>query len=137
MELEEYMTRHINEFRHYLGLHKLWTDQSLTAAAGLHARYLARKGELSHDGPGGSPLDRVKECGYIADIIAENVAMSSDISGPGAVFRGWVVSARHKANMLIKDAEDMGVAVATMDGVDYWVALFGARQKHYRLRRKK
>lgn len=128
MNSEDYMVKYINEFRIALGLGKLRTDQSLTAAAGLHARYLAREGKLTHTGKSGGPVDRAKECGFVAKLIAENVALAT-FGGPKTIFDGWCGSREHRINMLLKDAKGIGVATATVNGVDYWVALFGTREK--------
>ena len=108
----------------------LTLDATLGRAAGTHARDMARRGVLSHEGSDGSTVgDRVTRAGYPWRSVAENIA--SGQKDADDVVRTWLESPGHCANLMNPDMRDMGVAYAfdasSTDGI-YWVQVFAARR---------
>lgn len=100
----------INAYRKKHGLKALKLSPQLTEAAKAHSRDLAKWDRISHYGSDGSnPWDRVKRTGYRARLTAENVGTGQiDFN---EVMRGWEASPGHNKNLLMPDAEYMGVAL--------------------------
>lgn len=118
----------INAYRKKHGLKALRLDPSLTNAAKAHSRDLAKWDRISHFGSDGSnPWDRVKRTGYKARLAAENVGTGQvDIA---EVFKGWQQSAGHNKNLLLADAEHMGIALVTDPKTEFktfWTLVLGS-----------
>lgn len=118
----------INSYRKEKGLKPLRLDPALTNAAKAHSRDLAKWDRISHYGSDGSnPWDRVKRTGYNARLAAENVGTGQlDIA---EVFKGWQESPGHNKNLLLKDAEHMGIALVTDGKTEFktfWTLVLGA-----------
>lgn len=102
----------INAYRKQHGLKPVKLDSTLTNAAKAHSRDLAKWDRISHYGSDGSnPWDRVKRTGYNARLAAENVGTGQlDFA---EVMKGWQQSAGHNKNLLLADAEHIGIALVT------------------------
>jgi uncharacterized protein YkwD len=118
----------INAYRKRHGLKPLTLNVALTEAAKLHARDLARWDRISHYGSDGSnPWDRVKRVGYKAKVAAENVG-TGQISIE-EVLKGWEASPGHNKNLLLREAEHMGIALVQDPRTEFktfWTLLVGA-----------
>ena len=115
----------INAYRRSHGLKPVVLDQRLIQAAGTSARYQASRGRIGHSGPGGSrPWDRARSAGYSPHLTAENVA--SGQKSFGEAMRGWEHSPEHKRNLLLPDAEAVGVAVSYRGHRAYYTLVLGA-----------
>ncbi len=105
-------------------------NSTLDAVASAHARELAERGELSHEGRDGrSAADRVTDAGYRWQSVAENVAAGQ--TGAEQVVDTWLASAGHCANLMNARYSDTGVGVAVSDADDrgiYWVQVYAAPQ---------
>jgi uncharacterized protein YkwD len=100
----------VNAYRREKGLKPLKLNAELTSAAKNHSKDLAKWDRISHYGSDGSnPWDRVKRSGYNARLAAENVGTGQ--SSIEEVFKGWQDSPGHNKNLLLPDAEHMGVAL--------------------------
>jgi len=100
----------INAYRAEKGLKPLTLNALLTSAAKAHSRDLAKWDRISHFGSDGSnPWDRVKRAGYNARVAAENVGTGQVTFEE--VLRGWKESAGHNKNLLLTDADHMGIAL--------------------------
>jgi uncharacterized protein YkwD len=100
----------INSYRKLKGLKPLQLNAALTAAAKAHSRDLAKWDRISHFGSDGSnPWDRVKRSGYNAKLAAENVG-TGQVSFE-EVLKGWKDSPGHNKNLLLSDADHMGIAL--------------------------
>ncbi|QKV19329.1 CAP domain-containing protein [Oricola thermophila] len=104
----------VNALRREAGKPVLVADRALGRSALDHARYMARKGRMSHD----HFARRMRRHG-VSLPAAENVAEGwNDVD---SMFRSFEVSPKHRANML-GDFRRMGVAVARdRNGRAYWV----------------
>ncbi|MFM2422021.1 MAG: hypothetical protein RL291_551 [Pseudomonadota bacterium] len=100
----------INAYRKSKGLKPLQLNAQLTDAAKAHSQDLAKWDRISHFGSDGSnPWDRVKRTGYRAKLAAENVGTGQ--ASLDEVFKGWQKSPTHDQNLLLADAEHMGIAL--------------------------
>ena len=108
----------INAYRKQNGLKPLKLDPSLTTAAKTHSRDLSKWDRISHYGSDGSnPWDRVKRTGYNARLAAENVGTGQATFDE--VMKGWQESPGHNKNLLLADAEYMGIALVTEPGTEF------------------
>ena len=119
----------INQYRKEKGLKPLSLSAELTEAAKAHARDLAKWDRISHYGSDGSnPWDRVKRTGYKARLAAENVGTGQvDFK---EVLRGWKESDGHNKNLLLADAEQMGLALVNDPKTEFksfWTLVLGAQ----------
>jgi uncharacterized protein YkwD len=101
----------VNAYRRQRGLRPLKLQPALVEAARAHSRDLARWDRISHFGSDGSnPWDRVKRAGYNAKLAAENVGTGQITIEE--VMKGWQASPGHNKNLLLPEAEHMGIALA-------------------------
>ena len=108
----------VNKERAKHGCSALNEDSTLMEAAQQRAGEIADN--FSHDGY----QDVVEGCGYDWKTVGENVAAGQ--TSPDAVMDSWMHSSGHKANILNKKFEDIGVGVYFDGSKYYWVQDFGA-----------
>ena len=118
----------INAYRKQKGLKPVRLNVALTAAAKAHSRDLAKWDRISHFGSDGSnPWDRVKRAGYNAKLAAENVGTGQvDFD---EVLKGWKNSPGHNKNLLLSDAEHVGIALVhepKSEFKTFWTLVVGA-----------
>lgn len=107
----------LNAFRAQHKLPALKHSALLAGAAYEHARDLARRNRLDHDG-------FAERMGMISSMAAENVLVGCR-DAPCA-FRVWAKSPGHRRNMLMKGITRYGLASATAEnGRMYWVLELG------------
>lgn len=119
----------INQYRAEHGLKPVKLNTELTAAAKLHSKDLAKWDRISHYGSDGSnPWDRVKRSGFKARLAAENVGTGQiDF---GEVMKGWKESPGHNKNLLLADAEYMGIALVNEPKTEFksfWTLVLGSQ----------
>ncbi|MGD9785064.1 MAG: CAP domain-containing protein [Hyphomicrobiaceae bacterium] len=118
----------INQYRRDNGLKPLRLNAELTAAAKAHSRDLAKWDRISHYGSDGSnPWDRVKRAGYKARLAAENVGTGQVTFEE--VMKGWRNSPGHNKNLLLSDAEHMGLALVQDPKTEFksfWTLVLGS-----------
>lgn len=116
----------INSERKSKGLRPISPDPRLTMAAQAHACDSATRNRMGHEGSDGSTLaDRARRAGYRYREIAENVAQG--YPSPDTVTRGWMDSPGHRRNILMRNAEDAGLGLATGSTGDlHWVLVLGS-----------
>ena len=119
----------INAYRRQNGLKPLKLNVLLTKAAKTHSRDLAKWDRISHFGSDGSnPWDRVKRAGYPARVAAENVGTGQTTLEE--VMAGWKKSPGHNKNLLLRDAEHMGIALVHDPKTEFrtfWTLVLGSR----------
>ena len=107
-----------NTFRKANALQEVKPNAVLGAAARAFADYLARTGKFAHDADGRQPAARAQAQGYSYCLVAENLAWNLNSRGfesreLARVFvEGWKASPGHRENLLLRDATDIGIAVA-------------------------
>lgn len=118
----------VNQYRKDNGLKPLKLNPELTAAAKAHSRDLAKWDRISHYGSDGSnPWDRVKRSGYKARLAAENVGTGQ--ASFEEVMKGWKNSPGHNKNLLLADAEHMGIALVNEQKTEFksfWTMVVGS-----------
>lgn len=118
----------INAYRKEKGLKPLKLNTALTDAAKAHSRDLAKWDRISHFGSDGSnPWDRVKRVGYNAKLAAENVGTGQTTIDE--VLKGWQTSPGHNKNLLLGDAEHMGIALVQDPKTEFktfWTLVVGS-----------
>ena len=119
----------INAYRRSHGLKPVKLNALLTKAAKAHSSDLARWDRISHFGSDGSnPWDRVKRAGYKARLAAENVGTGQTTLEE--VMAGWKKSPGHNKNLLLRDAEHMGIALVQSPNTEFrtfWTLVLGSR----------
>lgn len=115
-DLASEVIRQVNAERSKAGLGALRVDVELTRAACVRAAEIVRK--FSHTRPDGSAWSTVSSRVY-----GENIAMGQRTADK--VMAAWMSSAGHRANILRSGFGSIGVCAATVNGVTYWVQLFG------------
>lgn len=109
----------INEERTKSGLGLLVENARLSAAAQAHAADMAAQGYFSHTGLNGSTFsERAQAAGY-ACAAAENIAAGQ--RSEADVMTGWMNSAGHRRNILLRDATQFGLGRAG----NTWVLMLG------------
>ena len=118
----------VNAYRKSKGLRPLQLQPALTEAARLHSRDLAKWDRISHFGSDGSnPWDRVKRVGYPAKLAAENVGTGQ--ASIEEVIKGWQASPGHNKNLLLPDAQHMGIALVQDTKTEFktfWTLVIGS-----------
>ena len=113
-----------NAERKKADLPPLKANPKLMAAARGHGENMAKQDKLDHVLDDKKPADRVKDAGYRYAAVGENVAWNQ--KNPAQVVEAWMNSEGHRANILKKEYEEIGVAVAkNAKGEPYWVQVFG------------
>ena len=108
----------LNSFRAEHHLPRLHVSAALTRAAAAHARDMARRDSLDHDGFRARIAPLVKSAG------AENVAWGCATAD--CVYRVWAKSSGHRENMLLRSVTAYGLASAkAKNGRRYWTLELG------------
>lgn len=111
-----------NSYRAQKGLPALAVSSVLEAVAEGHGRDMAKKGFFSHTGSNGSSVGkRAKRRGYRYCVIAENIAKGQKT--PQEVMQSWIKSKGHRANLLLRNAREIGVI---RQKGNIWVMVIGS-----------
>jgi uncharacterized protein YkwD len=117
--IERQLFNAANRERQNQGLPTLRWDEGLASAARKHAMEMARRSAISHQFPGEANLPtRARQSGAHYSWLAENVDQ-----GPSATFihHQLMNSPEHRANMLDKDMDSIGIGVFGRGG--QWFAV--------------
>jgi len=113
-----------NHSRAAAGLPPLKWDAALAEAARPHAQRMAQENMISHQFPGELPLQqRAKQAGARFSLIAENVAVGPMVLG---LHTQWMSSPPHRANLLDREMNSVGIAVVQSAEELYGVEDFSA-----------
>ncbi len=93
-------------------------DARLDAVARDHARRMAAARSLAHDAGDGDPSERLLAAGLTARSLGENVAHAATVT---LAHRSLWASPSHRANMLRRDFDRVGVSAARDERGDVWV----------------
>jgi uncharacterized protein YkwD len=109
----------VNRVRLHYGLDALHYNPQLRSSATGHSRDMVVHRYFAHDGPSGSTIGtRVASAGYLARVstyfVGENIGGGAGqrAGSAMAVFRTWMQSPPHRANILDSGFHDFGVGVA-------------------------
>lgn len=115
----------INALRRRVDAPALRRDPVLDAVASRHAENLARRSILAHvPSPEDTPLARLRGAGVVADRVAENLARGRTLTDAHASLER---SPSHRANLLDREVDTVGIGVARSEGAVYLVEVFAAR----------
>ena len=111
----------VNQERTSRGLQPLVKDDRLMVAAAARAKELSQR--YSHTRPDGSECFTILwHLGIDYGYAGENIAMGQRT--PEIVMNDWMNSSGHRANILNKNYDCIGVGYTMVDGHPYWVQLF-------------
>ena len=117
----------INKHRASHGRGLLTINPQLMAAARAHSKDMSRRGSMSHKGSNGSNhKTRARRAGYKARLVGENVA--AGYNSTSDVIKIWKNSSGHNANLLMRGAKHMGMALANNPKTrleTYWTLIIG------------
>jgi len=104
----------VNQARRARGLGPLRWDESLAAAARRHAEVMAQRGSAQHGFTGEPSLTtRVKQAGAHFSWLSENVTQGRS---PRFIHAQFMNSPPHRANILDRDMDSIGVGVVERGG---------------------
>ena len=104
----------VNQARRSQGLAPLRWDESLAAAARRHAEVMAERGSAQHGFEGEPSLSaRVKQAGVHFSWLSENVSQGPT---PRFIHSQFISSPMHRANILDRDMDSIGVGVVERGG---------------------
>jgi uncharacterized protein YkwD len=131
-ETERTLLELTNNARKKENLPLLKFNTTLLKVAREHSANMATQKEMKHELDGKKPSDRLKAAGYRYSRMGENIALG-DRQPLETVFRGWMESPGHRANILNKDFEEIGIGVARDNrGRIYYTQVFGTPRKRGR-----
>ena len=129
-----------NQTRASNGLPAFCVQRTLQKAARAHSQEMLDKDYFSHDSYNGETFgSRLKRFGYTSSgygyyTVGENIAWGSGSYGsPGSIFKGWMNSTGHKANILNKNFREIGIGARTgtyegYAGATMYTVDFGTRR---------
>lgn len=116
--LEQAVVDLTNAERHKAGLPPLVSSRRLTRAAAHHAANMSRFGVMAHTLPKADTptlMSRLIWCGYEWSLAGENVSYGE--ADAAHIVKTWMDSPGHKANILNKYVQDIGVGAAAGTGM--------------------
>lgn len=126
---ESRIFRLVNAERRRQGLPNLVYNPQLDRMARIQAQNMARFQKMAHVIPEATLptlTDRAHESEYPYARLAENVALG--YPNAETVVEGWMASKGHRANILQRDLEETGIAIARSSaGGLYYCQVFGRR----------
>jgi uncharacterized protein YkwD len=93
-------------------------DRRLDTVAREHARRMAGSRAVAHDAGDGDPAERLRAAGLDAPVVGENVAHAATVA---LAHRALWNSPSHRANLLRRDFDRVGVAVLRDERGEAWV----------------
>lgn len=122
-ELEEEVVRLVNIERSKNGLPRFIKDSKLSELARLKSEDMQKNNYFDHTSPKyGSPFQMMKKFGVNYRRAGENIAKGQ--RSPGAVVKAWMNSPGHRANILNKNFNKIGVGAHEYRGTIYWTQMF-------------
>lgn len=126
--MQQELLSHLNAERKARGLSALTLSAKLDKAAQGHACDNAKRKSISHtSSDGGTLKTRLRKVGYGFRTAAENTGRGF-ASGARAV-EWWMHSPKHKDNILLRKAREVGVGIAISPAPDnklHWIIVVGA-----------
>jgi uncharacterized protein YkwD len=126
--MQQELLSHLNAERKARGMSPLTLSAKLDKAAQGHACDNAKRKSISHtSSDGGTLKTRLRRAGYSFRTAAENTGRGF-ASGARAV-EWWMHSPKHKDNILLRKAREVGVGIALSPAPDnklHWIIVVGA-----------
>lgn len=121
---ENEVARLVNVERSKVGLSPLKLNWELSRVARVKSQDMSDKNYFSHNSPTfGSTFSLIGKYGIVYSAAGENIAYGYNT--PAAVMNGWMNSPGHRANILGKQYNQIGVGmVKNSKGQIYWTQVF-------------
>jgi uncharacterized protein YkwD len=118
-----------NRARQKMKLPALRLNPLLVATARAHSANMAKQGKMEHTLDGKDVFARLDDAKYIWRSAGENIATGRRFTAE-EIFRDWMRSKGHRANILEKRFQEIGVGIAD-DGKGnvYYTQVFGRTKK--------
>jgi len=114
LRVERELFASVNQARRAQGLAPLRWDESLATAARRHAEVMAEHGSAQHGFEGEPSLSaRVKQAGVHFSSLSENVTQGPS---PEFIHAQFMKSPPHRANILDRDMDSVGIGVVERGG---------------------
>jgi len=114
LRVERELFASVNQARRAQGLASLRWDESLATAARRHAEAMAEHGSAQHGFEGEASLSaRVKQAGVHFSSLSENVTQGPS---PEFIHAQFMKSPPHRANILDRDVDSVGIGVVERGG---------------------
>lgn len=124
---EQQMFGLVNQERASNGAGSLSSDPALVKLARLKAQDMVDNRYFNHNSPTyGSPFDMMKKFGISYSYAGENLAMAGSVS---SAHKGLMESPGHRANILNKNYDRVGIGIVVSGGYRYCVQMFTGGQK--------
>lgn len=124
--VEQQLFQEVNQERKAHGLPTLKSDEALSDAARKHAQRMAEQGTAAHQFPGEpNQLARARAAGAHFSWLSENVDEGTSAT---TIHQSFMKSPLHRANILDKDMDAVGIGVAERNGQMFAVEDF-AKEK--------
>lgn len=123
-----------NGARKHHGVRKLRPNKHLAKAAQKHTDWMRNASCLSHQCPGEPALgSRLASAGYFRGAktygFSENIIYTQTHNATTRnIFKGWMHSAGHRANILSGSMKDVGIGVSAKRKSSMWTADFAYRR---------
>ncbi len=105
------MLERVNTIRRGIGVMPLELDPRLTTAAQVHAADMLARSYYNHNSPEGTtPRQRVRAAGFVADVVAENIAAGQ--TSAADALGAWMHSTDHRRNLLDPRLTHIGIGMA-------------------------
>ncbi|HMF14309.1 MAG TPA: CAP domain-containing protein, partial [Gemmataceae bacterium] len=118
-----------NEARKKEKLPPLKLNATLVKVARAHSANMAKQEKMAHELDGKNPTDRIKDAGYDPLSTGENVGETEGGTAE-EIFKMWMDSPPHKANILREKVEEIGIGIArSSKGVVYYTQVFATPRK--------
>jgi len=118
-----------NEARKKEQLPPLKLNVTLVKVARAHSANMAKQEKMAHELDGKNPTQRIKDAGYEPLSTGENVG-ETEGGTVEEIFKMWMDSPPHKANILRDKIEEIGVGMArSSKGVVYYTQVFATPKK--------
>lgn len=100
----------------------------LFRVARAHSANMATQGKMEHVLDGKDPAQRATAAGYRFSHVGENIAWSTAIMLE-AIFKGWMESPPHRANIVNGNFREIGIGVMMNEkGEVYYTQVFGTQR---------
>jgi uncharacterized protein YkwD len=128
-EEEQKILELTNKAREKEKLPALKLNAVLVKVARDHSANMAKQEKMDHELDGKNPTQRVKDAGYAPSSTGENLGETEGGTAE-EIFKMWMDSPTHKANILRDKIEEIGVGIArSSKGVVYYTQVFATPRK--------
>jgi len=118
-----------NEARKKEKLPPLKLNATLVKVARSHSANMAKQEKMDHELDGKNPTQRIKDAGYDPLSTGENIG-ETEGGTVEEIFKMWMDSPTHKANILRDKIEEIGIGMArSSKGVVYYTQVFATPKK--------